>query len=102
MAIILILLIILWFFGYITIPGFVIPTFPIFYLNGYPVTLWNIFIFALILWAIGIVPSPFREIFIIIVILWLLSTLGIIAIAGFSSILVIALIIGLILALIGI
>lgn len=39
-------------------------------------------------------PSPFREIATVILVLWLLSLFGIIAIAGFSQILIIALIVG--------
>lgn len=96
---IIVLLIILWFLGYIRLDALTIPDIPLFALNGQTITLWNLLIFAVVLWAIGILPSPIREIAGILLFLWVLSVLGILAIAGLSNLLVIAIIGGLILSL---
>ncbi len=100
-AAIILLLIVLWFLGYIRVGGLIIPDFPLFVINGQTITLWNLFLFLVILWAIGVLPSPLRQIAAVMLILWILSTVGILAIAGLSNILVIALIVGLILSLFG-
>lgn len=100
MEIVFLFLIILWFLGYLTIPGLIIPRFPLFYIKGHPINLWDIFIFLLVLYAIDETPSPFREVFITLLILWLLSTFGIVALVGFSHILVLALIFALFLSLV--
>jgi hypothetical protein len=92
---ILVILIALWVLGYINIPGLVFPNVVLFNFNGHPITLWNVLILLVVAWAIGILPSPIREIAGILLLLWILSTLGIVAIAGLSSLLVIAIIVGL-------
>lgn len=92
----LIVLIILWFLGYVRIGALPIPNLVLFTINNQPITLWNLLILLLIGSLVGILPSPFREIAGVILVLWILSTLGILAIGGLSSILVIAIIIGLI------
>ena len=93
----LIVLIILWFLGYIHIDSLNIPDISLFTLNGHTITLWNILTLAVIAAIVGILPSPFRQIAAVFLILWILSVLGILAIANLSSMLVIALIVGLIL-----
>lgn len=100
-AAVLIILIVLWVFGYIHISGF-IPDISLFTLNGHIITLWDILILLVIGWAIGILPSPLRQIAAVILVIWILATLGIIAIAGLASILVLAIIVGLILVLVGV
>lgn len=101
LAAIVLILIILWFLGYVNIGNINIPDFPLFTLNGNIISLWDVLIFAVIIWAIGVLPSPFRQIAGVALLLWILATLGIIAIAGLSSLIVIALILGLIFALLG-
>jgi hypothetical protein len=101
LALILVILIVLWLLGYLHIVTF-IPNIALFSLNGHTVTLWELLIFFVIIWALGILPSPLREIAAVLLLLWILSTLGIIAIAGFSSIIIIAIIVGLVLAVLGI
>jgi hypothetical protein len=93
---VLILLVVLWFLGYIHIGALTIPDIPLFMINGHMVTLVEVLIFFAIVWAAGILPTPLRQIGYAIAVLWVLSTLGIIAIAGLSSLLVIAIIVGLI------
>ena len=103
LGVILVILIILWFLGYINVQG--LPTLPdvqLFVINNHPVTLIDLLILAVIGWAIGVLPSPLRQIAGVVLLLWILATLGIIGIAGLPSILVLAVIIGLILALLGV
>jgi len=99
---ILLILVVLWFFGYIHIQGITIPNFPLFSLNGHSINLWDFLIFIVILWAIEALPSPLRVIAGILLVIWLLSTLGVIAVVGLSHIIVVVLIIGLVLAVLGV
>jgi uncharacterized sodium:solute symporter family permease YidK len=99
---VLVLLVVLWLFGYIHIPNLTIPDMTLFAVNGHTVTLVEALIFCIILLAVGILPTPLRQIGYAIVVLWVLSTLGVIAIAGLASILVLAIIVGLIAALLGV
>jgi len=100
-GVLLIVLIVLWFFGYIHITGLTIPDFVLFTINNQPITLWNILILLVVMALIGILPSPFRQIASVLLILWVLSILGILAIVGLSSLLVVAIIVGLAVYLIG-
>lgn len=101
LSVILLILIILWFFGYIHIQGLSLPDIPLFALNGHSISLWELLIFLVVLWAIEALPDPLRVIAGVLLIIWLLSTLGIIAIVGLSHVIVVVLIIGLILTLLG-
>lgn len=97
---IIIILLILWFLGYIRVSGLPpIPDFVLFSINNHPITLWNLLILLVIIWAIGILPSPFQEIAGVFLILWILAVLGILVIAGLSlsGLLIIAFIVGLLL-----
>ncbi len=91
----LVLLILLWFFGYIQISTFAIPNMVLFAINGHPITLWNLLIFLVIGAIIGVLPNPFRAIASVFLVLWVLSILGILALTGLSNILVVAVIVGL-------
>ena len=95
LGVILGLLVLFYFLGYISIPGLVLPNLALFTINGQNITLWNLLILLLVTSLLGLLPSPLREIAGVVLILWILSTLGILAIAGLSSILVIAIIVGL-------
>jgi hypothetical protein len=95
---IVVILAILWFLGYAPISGISIPNFVLFSINNHPITLWNILILLVVCWAIGILPRPFQAIAGILLLLWVLSVLGIFAIAGFSSIIVLVIIVGLIIS----
>lgn len=103
LGILLIILIALWFLGYLRVDGLpTIPDIQLFIINGQSITLWNLLIFAVICVAIGILPSPFRQIAGVLLFIWVLATLGILAISGLASIIVIAVIIGILLALLGV
>ena len=56
-------------------------------------------IFILVIILIDSAPSPFREIFVTILILWILATFGIITIFGLPHILVIGFIVALVISL---
>lgn len=98
----LVILIVLWFLGYIHIPNFFIPNIALFTLNGHIISLWDVLIFLVITALIGILPSPIRQIAFVVYILWVLSTLGFLAIPGLASILVIAIIVGAVISIFGV
>ena len=96
LGLILAILIILWLVGVLPVTGVHIPDVTLFVINNHPITLWNLLVLAVICWAIGILPSPFRQIASVMLILWILSIIGILAIYGLSNILLLGIIIGLI------
>ena len=96
MIITIIILAILWLLGYAPLAGISIPNIPLFTINSHAITLWEILIFAVVSWAIGILPRPLQAIASVLLLLWVLSELGILAIAGLSNIIVLVIIIGLI------
>lgn len=91
---ILLILIVLWFFGYMPLGNISVPNTVLFSINNHPITLWNVLILLAVGWALSILPSPFREIASVLLLLWVLSVIGILAIAGLSNILIIAIILG--------
>lgn len=93
----LVVLVALWLLGLIQIPGVESINIHLFDLFGRSITLLDLLIFGAIIWLIGILPSPFRQIAAVIAVLWLLAFFGFIAIAGLANILVLVLIIGLVL-----
>jgi len=95
---IVIILIILWFLGYVPISGISIPNIVLFTINNHAVTLWEILILAAVGWAIGILPRPLQAVASVLLVLWLLSVLGILAVSGLPNVIVIVIIIGLILS----
>ncbi len=97
----LVILVVLWFLGYVHISGLVVPDAVLFTVNGQPITLWSVLILAVVAWLIGVLPRPFREIASVILVLWVLSVLGILAFAGLSNLLVLAIIVGLVFYLLG-
>jgi hypothetical protein len=89
---------ILWFLGYAPISGISIPNFVLFTINNHQITLWEVLILLVVSWAIGILPRPFQAVAGILLLLWILSALGILAIAGLSSVIVLVIIVGLIIS----
>lgn len=98
LATVLFLLIILWVLGFLHIPGVVIKDMVLFQFNHHAVTLWELLMLIVIAWAIEALPTPLRQIAFILIILWILSILGIIAVSGLSNLIVVAIIVGLIVA----
>ncbi len=91
---ILVILIGLWFLGYVPIDGVHIPNTVLTTINNHQITLWNVLILLAVGWAISILPRPFREVASVLLLFWVLSVVGIVAIAGLSNILLIAIIVG--------
>ena len=96
------ILVILLLLGNISIPFINIHSLVLFTLNGRPISMWDLLIFLVIIWVIGLLTRPLRQIAILLLIFWLLSLLGVIMISNFSSLIVVVLIAGLILHLLGI
>jgi hypothetical protein len=88
---IIIILIILWLLGYTPI-SISIPDFVLFTINNHQISLWDILILAVVSWAISILPRPLQMVASVLLLLWVLSVLGILAIAGLSNIIVLAII----------
>ncbi len=95
---ILVILLLLWLLGFVQIPWLIFHNRVLFTILGHRVTLWEILLFLVIAWAMESLPDPLRQVAFVLVILWLLSIFGIITIAGLSNMLVVALLIGLALA----
>jgi len=95
---IVVILVILWFFGYMPLSGISIPNYALFAIGGHTVTLWEVLILLVVGWAISILPRPLQAIASVLLLLWILSVLGIFAIAGLSNIIVIVIIVGLFLS----
>lgn len=94
-GIVIVALILLWVLGVVQVPGIAIRNFTLFRLGGHTVTLLEVLILLVLLWAVETLPSPLRELTVLAVILWLLSTLGIIVVSGLPNIIVLAVILGL-------
>lgn len=90
-------LFVLWLLGFIRVGGGVLPDAYLFSLNNVNISLWNIITLLIILWVIGLLPSPFSEIASVLMLLWILALIGILPIVGLSNILMLAIIIGLVL-----
>lgn len=88
---VLAIIFVLWLLGFIQID---ILSYHLFNFNGHDIILKDVLFFMLILWLIGLLQRPFREIISVLFVLWVLSTFGIIAIAGLSNIIILAVVIG--------
>jgi len=95
---VIVILVILWFLGYMPVSGISIPNISLFTINGHAVTLWELLILLVVAWAIGILPRPLQMIASVLLLLWILSVLGIFAITGLPNIIVLVIIVGLILS----
>lgn len=96
---IIVILLLLWGLGFLHIPAITFHNMVLFRLFGHAITLWELLMFVVILWAMESLSSPLRQIAFILVLLWALSILGIVAISGLSNLIIGAIIIGIILAL---
>jgi hypothetical protein len=91
---ILVVLALFWLLGY---GPFTVLHLILFQFNGLAITIWDVLIFLVLIWLVGSLPSPLRQIAVVFILVWVLSLLGVIAVAGLSSILVIAIIVGVLL-----
>jgi len=93
---ILVILILLFITGNLNLSGLSFLDVVLFSINGQAITLLNLLVFGVILSALGVLPSPLREIGGVLFVLWILSILGFLAIAGLSNLLILAIIIGIV------
>lgn len=98
--IILIILIVLWGMGYVNVPFLPSLNTSVITIFNHVVTLYDLFVFAVILWLIESLSYPLRELVSVVFVLWILSTLGVITFVGLPNIIVFVLILGLIIYLI--
>jgi len=94
-----IILLVLWFLGYVPISGIALPNIVhvvLITINNHPVTLLEVLILLVIGWAISILPRPLQAVGSVLLVLWVLSVLGVLAIAGLSSVVVLVIIVGLV------
>ena len=101
-TLIVILLVVFWLAGIISIPSFSVLHRALFFINRNPVSFLDLLLLSVFIWVIGVLPSPLRGIGMVLLVLWLLAILGVIAITGLSNLIIILLIIGLILHMSGI
>lgn len=94
------IVVILWLLGVIAIPWLTLPHLTILSVLGYTFTLQRLLILGLLIWLSLSAGAPFRQMFWVFVILWLLTTFGIIVVGGMPTLIVIAIVVGLILSLI--
>jgi hypothetical protein len=73
----------------------------LFILHGHMITLWDVLIFLTLIWLIDLLPSPFRQIAIVLFIIWIIALLGFIAVPALSNLLIISIIVGLLVYLLG-
>lgn len=85
LILILILLVILWFLGFISIPPL---STVLFFLLGHPITLFDVLAFLFLIVLLGILPGFFRFIAAVLLLLLILSFLGLVVITNFSSVVV--------------
>jgi hypothetical protein len=97
--VVLAVFIVLWLLGAVQINGFTLPHLSLFTVNNHVVTLANLLLMLATIWLIDLLPSPFRQIAALLLLLYVLSILGVIAIAGFSNIIAVAIIVGVVIAL---
>jgi hypothetical protein len=93
LPVVLIVLIAMWFLGYIPIPWLTIPTWPLFTFNGQVITIYHVIMLILVVWALSFMPGPVRMVAGILLAVWLLSILGISILGGLSHWIMIGLII---------
>ena len=94
-GLILLLMVILYFYGYVQVPGVTVPNPTLFFIHGQTISLAALLIFFAILWTISVLPPVLRIIGIILLAAWTLTELGFFVIAGLSNFIAIAMIVGL-------
>ena len=88
-------LIVLWALGYVPLGGISIPDTTFFVINGHSITLLNIIVLVVVAWIVELLPSPFRLIASILLLLWALSVIGIFGFTNAAEWLELTIIVGL-------
>ncbi len=84
----LMILIVLFVTGYVTIPGVHIPNYQLYTYNHHIFTLNELLIFLVLFWIIGFVPRYLRIFVGALLIIWIVATLGIIAVTNLPAIVI--------------
>lgn len=100
MAELVAIVVVLWLLGIIKIPFLMMPHFPTLNILGFTLTIKTLLIIAAFVWIASSLGGVIGKIVWVLVVLWLLSALGIIAIGGFSNLLVIGIVVGIVLSLV--
>lgn len=88
----IIILIILFVLGYVSIPGVTIPNYQVYTLNHHVITLYEILILIVIFWMLKVLPYYLRVVAGALLLIWIASTLGFIMVKGLPMVIIIALI----------
>ena len=88
-------MVVLYFYGYVQIPGITVPNPTLFTIHNQPVSLAAFLIFFAILWTISVLPPVLRIIGMILLVAWTLTELGFVVIAGLSNFIALAIIVAL-------
>ncbi len=99
MAELIAILVVLWLLGIISVPWLTMPHFPSLNILGFHLTITNLLVLGILIWIAASLGGPLRQIVWVLVVLWILSALGIIAIGGLSNLLVVGIVVGLVLSL---
>lgn len=95
---IIIILLILWLLGLLRIPWLPFTDITVFRLGKWNVSLIEIALIVILIWGVEKLPSPFRQILYVLIVLWLLVKLGILAVSGASNLILLAIIFGFLLS----
>ena len=90
LGIVLILLSILLISGHLGFDTFDTPNYVISQFNGHPITLIQILIFLVVIWAVSLLPKLIREIVLLLLVVWVLSLLGFISLIGVPDLFILA------------
>lgn len=89
----LVILLALFLLGFVHIPGVTIPDYKLFVLNHHMITLFEILIVIVAFGLLALLPRFLRIIVGALLIIWIISTLGIIVVNGLPAITIIILMI---------
>ena len=92
----LLVLVVLYFLGYVHLPALPISDIVLFNLFGRAISLYDVLIFLVIIYLVDLLPNPFRDIAAVLLVLYLLSFFSIVTIFGFTNVIVLVIIFGLI------
>jgi len=102
LIILLIFVALLLITGNINIPGIQIANPTLFYALGHSFTLFNLLLLILVIWSLSFLGGFLRDIVAVLIFLWVLSLFGIVITSSFSSLLVLAIVLGIVLHILGV
>lgn len=88
----ILILIVLYVLGYVSIPGVSIPNIQIYTFNNHHITLYELLIIGVLFAVLSFAPRFLRIVIGAVSLIWVLSTIGIIAVKGLPALVIIALI----------